>query len=201
MDPVRCSPRRSSREHARSHRPTPDPVAPAGPTESPSVVVTGARMPDGTPLPRGCTGGAGASHTVAFVADGRAWAVDPDDGDVACLFPVEDAGPFAWGPQGDRVLLDGFEIRGVGGDAPDLPAIDTSVSAFDWGHPLGLAVVFADAKGIPRKRFLDDGRLIRLVSLPAGQVSPGRVSPQRSRAGVRGGGRRGPGDLAVDQRR
>ena len=25
-----------------------------------------------------------------------------------------DAGPFAWGPQGDRVLLSGFEIRGVG---------------------------------------------------------------------------------------
>jgi hypothetical protein len=153
-------------------QPPPDagpPSSPAEPTESPSAVVTGARMPDGTPLPDGCTGGAGTSHTVAFVADGRAWAVNPDDGDVACLFPVQDAGPFAWGPQGDRVLLDGFEIRGVGGDAPDLPAIDTSVSAFDWGHPLGLAVVFADAKGIPRKRFLDDGRLIRLVSLPAGR--------------------------------
>ena len=132
-------------------------------------MVTGARLPDGTPLPDGCTGGAGASHTVAFVADGRAWAVNPDDGDVACLFPVRDAGPFAWGPQGDRVLLDRFEIHGIGADAPDLPAIDTSVSAFDWGHPLGLAVVFADAKGIPRKRFLDDGRLIRLVSLPAGR--------------------------------
>jgi hypothetical protein len=138
------------------------------PTESPSVVPTGARLPDGTPLPGGCTGGAGASHTVAFVADGRAWAIDPDDGDVACLFPVEDAGPFAWGPQGDRVLLNGFEIRGVGGEAPDLPAIDASISAFDWGHPLGLAVVFADAKGIPRKRFVDDGHLIRLVSLPEG---------------------------------
>ena len=145
---------------------TPSPSA--EPTESPSVVPTGARLPDGTPLPEGCTGGAGTSHTVAFVADGRAWAIDPDDGDLACLFPVEDAGPFAWGPQGDRVLLNGFEIRGVGGDAPDLPAIDASISAFDWGHPLGLAVVFADAKGIPRKRFVDDGHLIRLVSLPEG---------------------------------
>ena len=67
------------------------------------------------------------------------------------------------------MLLDGFEIRGVGGDAPDLPAIDASISAFDWGHPLGLAVVFADAKGIPRKRFVDDGHLIRLVSLPPGK--------------------------------
>jgi hypothetical protein len=146
--------------------PSPPPVTP---TESPSVVPTGARLPDDTPLPDGCTGGAGPSHTVAFVAEGRAWALDPDEGDLACLFPVENAGPFAWGPQGDRVLLDGFEIRGVGGDAPDLPAIDASVSAFDWGHPLGLAVVFADAKGIPRKRFVDDGHLIRLVSLPPGK--------------------------------
>ncbi len=145
------------------------PTPSVGTTASPSVVATGARLPDGTPLPAGCTGGAGASHTVAFVADGRAWALDPDEGDVACLFPVEDAGPFAWGPQGDRVLLDRFEIRGVGGDAPDLPAIDTSISAFDWGHPLGLAVVFADAQGIPRKRFIDDGRLTRLVSLPPGR--------------------------------
>ena len=138
------------------------------PTESPSVVATGARLPDGTPLPDGCTRGAHVSHTVAFVADGRAWALDPENGGLACLFPVEDAGPFAWGPQGDRVMLNGFEIRGIGGDAPNLPAIDTSVSAFDWGHPLGLAVVFADAKGIPRKRFVDDGRLIRLGSLPPG---------------------------------
>jgi hypothetical protein len=145
---------------------TPTPTV--GTTESPSVVATGARMPDGTPLPSGCTGGAGATQTVAFVADGRAWAIDPEDGDLACLFPVENAGPFAWGPQGDRVLLNGFEIRGLGGDAPDLPAIDTSISAFDWGHPLGLAVVFADAEGIPRKRFVDDGHLIRLMSLPEG---------------------------------
>jgi hypothetical protein len=135
---------------------------------SPSVVLTGARLPDGTPLPDGCARGTGASQTVAFVADGRAWALDPDDGDLTCLFPVDKAGPFAWGPQGDRVLLEGLQIRGLGSDAPDLPAIDTSVSAFDWGHPFGLAVVFADVKGIPRKRFVDDGRLIELASLPPG---------------------------------
>jgi hypothetical protein len=146
------------------------PSSSGGTTETPSVVpATGPRLSDGTPLPGGCTGGAGASDTVAFVADGRAWALDPTDGDLACLFPVDDPGPFAWGPQGDRVLLNGFEIRGVGGDAPDLPGIDASVSAFDWGHPLGLAVVFADAEGIPRKRYVDDDRLIRLVSLPPGK--------------------------------
>jgi hypothetical protein len=121
------------------------------------------------PLPEGCTGGAGPSHTVAFVAEERAWALDPADGDVACLFPVEDASPFAWGPQGDRVLLGGFEIRGVAGDAPRLPALDVTLGPFDWGHPLGLAVVFADRGGHPRKRYMDDGRVERLTSLPAGR--------------------------------
>jgi hypothetical protein len=148
---------------------SPTPTVSPSPAPSPSVVPTGARLADGTPLPEGCTGAAVATQTVAFVALDRAWALDPESGDLSCLFPVEDAGPFAWGPQGDRVLLGGFEIRGVGGDAPDLPAIATSVSAFDWGHPLGLAVAFSDGKGDPRKRFMDDGRLIGLPSLPPGE--------------------------------
>ena len=156
---------------ACTQSPAPDgtPSPSGGSTESPSVVpASGPRLPDGTPLPEACIGGAGASETVAFVADGRAWALNPTDGDLACLFPVDDPGPFAWGPQGDRVLLNGFEIRGLGGDGPDLPGIDTSVSTFDWGHPLGLAVVFADAKGVPRKRYVDPDRLTRLTSLPPG---------------------------------
>lgn len=148
--------------------PSPSPTVADPPTGTPSALPTGARLADGTALPDGCPTGMVASQTVAFVADGRAWALDPGTGELACLFPVEDAGPFAWGPQGDRVLLDGLEVRGVGGDAPDLPAIDTSVGAFDWGHPLGLAVAFADGKGRPRKRFLNDGRVARLTSLPPG---------------------------------
>lgn len=148
--------------------PTPSKGGPTGST-SPSTEPSGATLPDGTPLPAGCIGGAGENHTVAFVAEERAWGLDPDTGDVACLFPVEDAGPFAWGPQGDRVLLADFEIRGVTGDAPDLPPVDaTTPKVFDWGHPRGLAVVFADQRGYPRKRFLDDGRVIRLGSLPEG---------------------------------
>lgn len=139
------------------------------PVDSPIVAPVGAMLPDGTPLPDGCTGGAGDTHTVAFVADDRAWALDPTDGDAACLFPVDDPGPFAWGPQGDRVVLGGFEIRGIDADAPDLPPVDEQLQAFDWGHPLGLAVVFADEEGDPRKRFVDDGRVIRLASLPAGR--------------------------------
>jgi hypothetical protein len=149
--------------------PTPSPSEGDKPTPSPSTVPAGARLADGTPLPDGCAEEVVASQTVAFVADGRAWALDPDTGELACLFPVDDAGPFAWGPQGDRVLLGGFEVRGIGGAAPDLPPIATSVSAFDWGHPLGLAVAFADGKGSPRKRFMDDGRSIALTSLPRGR--------------------------------
>jgi hypothetical protein len=148
------------------------PPEPSGePTQEPTPTVepSGARMPDGSPLPEGCTGGAGPAHTVAFVADGRAWALDPTDGDVACLFPVADAAPFAWGPQGDRVLLGDFEIRGVSPDAPDFPPVRVGLGPFDWGHPIGLAVVFADPKGHPRKRFLDDGHVERLTSLPEGR--------------------------------
>jgi hypothetical protein len=135
---------------------------------SPSLEPTGARLADGTPLPEGCTAGAVASQTVAFVAEGRAWALDPETNELSCLFPVEDAGPFAWGPQGDRVLLAGFEIRGVGTGAPNLPAIRTRITAFDWGHPIGLAIAFADGNGRPRKRFIDDDHQIKLDALPAG---------------------------------
>lgn len=149
--------------------PPPEPTQEPTAEPSPSVEPSGARLPDGSPLPEGCTGGAGPDHTVAFVADGRAWALDPTDGDVACLFPVVDAGPFAWGPQGDRVLLGDFEIRGLTPDAPDFPPVRVGLGAFDWGHPIGLAVVFADPKGHPRKRFLDDGHVERLTSLPEGR--------------------------------
>jgi hypothetical protein len=152
-------------------QPEPAPTSSPEPTvePSPSVEPSGARLPDGSPLPEGCTGRAKPSYTVAFVADGRAWALDPSDGDVTCLFPVADAGPFAWGPQGDRVLLGDFEIRGVTPEAPDFPPVRVGLGPFDWGHPIGLAVVFADPKGHPRKRFLDDGHVERLTSLPEGR--------------------------------
>jgi hypothetical protein len=149
--------------------PPPEPRTEPTREPSPSVEPSAARLPDGSPLPEGCTGGAGPDHTVAFVADGRAWALDPSDGDVACLFPVADAGPFAWGPQGDRVLLGDFEIRGLTPDAPDFPPVRVGLGPFDWGHPIGLAVVFADPQGHPRKRFLDDGHVERLTSLPEGR--------------------------------
>ena len=142
---------------------TPTPV----PSESPSVVETGARLPDGTPLPADVRAGPARrtpSRSSPTVAHGRS--TPPRVTSPACS-PLADPGPFAWGPQGDRVLLSDFRVRGLGG-APDLPPVDESIGPFDWGHPIGRAIVFADDRGIPRKRFLPEGNLIRLTSLPPG---------------------------------
>ena len=150
-----------------------------GPTASPSLPPSGrttsspaSTLASGAALPDGCDRGTpDARQVVAFVAMGRAWAVDPQGDRLTCLFKVADAGPFTWGPQGDRVLLDGLEVRGVEPEAPSLPAeIGSSPPVFDWGHPLGLAVVFASAgeRGL-QKRFMDDGRVDALDALPPGR--------------------------------
>src|SRR4029450_6936636 len=67
-------------------------------------------------LPDGAPGSPPSPTTapVAFVADGRAWATTGDGRRVWCLFEVHNPGPFLWGPRGDRVVLDGLEVRGVG---------------------------------------------------------------------------------------
>jgi hypothetical protein len=134
-------------------------------TASPEPTTT---LADGTPLPEGCSGRVRRSQTVAFVAGERAWSLDPATGQLACLFALDDPGPFAWGPQGDRVLLAGLGVQGVDPDAPTLPPIDAEAAAFDWGHPIGLAIVFAGEQGKPEKRFVDDGSVERLRSLPVG---------------------------------
>ena len=56
---------------------------PASSTTTPSP--TGATLADGSALPASCEGKQRASQTVAFVADGRAWAMDPRTPD-ALLF-------------------------------------------------------------------------------------------------------------------
>jgi hypothetical protein len=142
-------------------------VPPSGPSTSPpTTLASGAALPEdcdrGTPDPR---------QIVSFVAQGRAWAIDPEGKRLTCLFKVADAGPFTWGPQGDRVLLSGLEVRGVEPEAPNLPAETAGIpAAFDWGHPIGLAVVFASpGDRTPRKRFMDDGHVDALDALPKGR--------------------------------
>jgi len=139
------------------------------PTSSPSPTPV-ARLASGASLPEGCdVGRPNAKQTVAFVAEGRAWAIDPAGERLVCLFEVDDATPFAWGPQGDRVALGGLEIHGVTRSAPGFPSVDAEPAAFDWGHPLGLAVVFAeDDARVPEKRFMDDGHVERLPDMPRG---------------------------------
>ena len=145
--------------------PAPQPSMPS-PTPAPGVT-----MASGAALPTGCSDRAPKpAQTVAFVAEGRAWALDPGRDRPSCLFGVDDAGPFAWGPQGDRVLLADLEVRGVTDDAPSLPPVDTGAVAFDWGHPMGLAIVFSRrGERTPGKRFVDDGRVDALDSLPGGR--------------------------------
>ena len=133
-----------------------------------SPTPTGATLADGSPLPSGCSGKSASSQTVGFVADGRAWALDPSTGRLTCLFKVKDPGPFTFGPQGDRVLLDGLQVQGLTAEAPTLPGTGASPTVFDWGHPLGLAIVYADDPGAPEKRFMDDGKVERLSALPKG---------------------------------
>jgi hypothetical protein len=85
------------------------------------------------------------------------------------MFEIEDPGPFAWGPQGDRVLLAGLEVRGVGPDALTHAVSGQPVDAFDWGHPVGTAIVFATGdRPRPRKLYLEEDRIAGLKQLPRG---------------------------------
>lgn len=147
-----------------------DAPAPEPPVSSSSAPPS-TTLASGAELPNGCVGRAPIpAQTIAFVADGRAWALDPAEGRLTCVFKVDDPGSFAWGPQGDRVLLGDLAVRGVTGDAPTLAGIGARPVAFDWGHPIGLAVVFA-ARGdrTPQKRFMDDGHIEALPALPGGR--------------------------------
>ena len=128
-------------------------------------------LASGAPLPDGCDERRPTpKQTVTFVAAGRAWAIDPAGSRLVCLFDVADAAPFAWGPQGDRVAVGGLAVHGVTRDAPAFEALGVDVGAFDWGHPLGLAIVFAEGDArVPEKRFMDDGHVERLPGMPRGR--------------------------------
>jgi hypothetical protein len=96
-------------------------------------------------LPAGCGGGVPPERDVlTFVAQGRAWAMAPGDRtSLQCLFPVSNSGLWSWGPRGDRVVLDGLEVRGVG-TSLSRPAAKLSPSYYSWSRPTGTTVVFTD---------------------------------------------------------
>jgi hypothetical protein len=133
---------------------TPSPSASAqgsptgsSPTGSPAPDVAGTVFADGTPLPDGCPAGANArSQTVAFVASGNAWVLDPSSGDATCVFAAPQPDPFAWNPRGDRALLSGLAISSIAGELvrePSLPEAPVS----SWGNPIGKAVVYISPSG------------------------------------------------------
>jgi hypothetical protein len=124
-------------------RPSPSGSTPSLTTSGPSAE----SQPLISSLPSGCDAtDPVAKATLAFVAQGRAWAAAPDGTELTCLFDVTDPGPFLWGPRADRVLIGGLEVRGVGSMASRPPSSlqPTSVS---WARPTGLAVAFVDPNG------------------------------------------------------
>lgn len=140
-------------------------ATPAPPTATP----VGTTLADGSPLPNGCPRRQTIpSQTVAFVADGHAWSLDPVTGRLSCLFDVTDPGPFTFGPQGDRLLLAGLEVIGLSANAPGLAPTGDTPTVFDWGHPIGLAIAYTNESGAPEKRFMDDGHVEHLQELPKG---------------------------------
>lgn len=87
-----------------------------------------------------------ATATIAFVANGAAWALSPGGDRLTCLFTVRRPGPFAWGPRGDRALLASLEVKSFG-DAPHRPPTRAQPSATSWGRPIGKSIVFVGNGG------------------------------------------------------
>jgi hypothetical protein len=104
-------------------------------------------LASGRALPARCVPRAvDADATVTFVANGAAWALEPTTARLACLFPVADPGPFAWGPRGDRALLARLEVKALAG-APHRPATRINPEASSWGRPTGKSIVFVGHGG------------------------------------------------------
>ena len=105
---------------------------------------------------------------MTFAAQDRVWALDPGTGRLSCLLTSRHPEPFLWGPQADRVLLGGLRVAGWR-DAPSYPPSNVRPSIADWGHPVGLAVVYTVAGGShPLKFFMDTGETETLTDLPSG---------------------------------
>src|ERR671922_1975084 len=100
-------------------------------------------------LPEGCARDAPSptSAPVAFVAAGRAWAASVDGRRLWCLFEVRRPGPFLWGPRGDRVVLDGLEVRGVGATVWRAGQGIRPLS-LTWLGPSGNALAFVSPGGL-----------------------------------------------------
>jgi hypothetical protein len=105
------------------------------------------QLASGEPLPASCVPRpVRPAATVAFVANGRAWALEPRSGRLACLFPARRPGPFAWGPRGDRALLARLEVKSLG-RGPTRPPGIVDPEESSWGRPIGKSIVFVGRRG------------------------------------------------------
>ena len=129
---------------------SPSPGARSSPAPSVATLASGDALPACAPTTPP------ASATVAFVASGHAWALDPSGANLTCLFAVTDPGPFEWGPLGDRVLLGGLEVKGVAG-GPSLAASDKTFAAITWSRPTGKSIVYAPTTDTTLEKVLFDG--------------------------------------------
>jgi hypothetical protein len=135
--------------------------------EEPTPQTSRVTLASGQPLP-GCTPQPSPAEAfpVSFVAEGSAWAVRPDGSGVRCLFPVEEPGPFTWGPLGDRALLGQLQVRQPGGELLR-PGEDIQPGPSSWGHPMGTAVAFVspDQRSL-QKAILGQEKLLNITPVP-----------------------------------
>jgi hypothetical protein len=104
-------------------------------------------LASGKPLPSACPpGNARGTETVTFVASGHVWALDSESERLTCLFRVDRAGPLAWGPRGDRLLLGQLEVKSLG-TAPSRPPGTVDPRLASWGRPIGKSIVFVGRHG------------------------------------------------------
>jgi hypothetical protein len=103
------------------------------------------------------------SDTATFVSAGHAWALSHDGSRLTCLFDVADAGPFVWGPLGDRALIGGFEVKGLAG-ALTLPPSDLQSGPSSWGRPTGKSIVFVSGDGNGLEKVHLDGKPVQDIT-------------------------------------
>lgn len=143
---------------------TPVSAAPSSPPiASPTPLPRVPTLASGLALPACVPAAPGASDNVTFVASGYAWALSPSGSHLSCLFAVADAGPFQWGPLGDRALLGGLEVKGVAG-GPSVGASNQTFATFTWSRPTGKAIVYAPAAGTSLQKLSIDGTPIQDVT-------------------------------------
>jgi hypothetical protein len=137
--------------------PAASPTIGSAPSPSVPTLASGAALPACVPeAPK-------PSATVTFVASGHAWALSPDGDDLTCLFAIDDAGPFSWGPLGDRALVGGLEVKGVAG-GPNIAPTERAVATLTWSRPTGKSIVYASAAGTSLKKVHIDGSPTQDVS-------------------------------------